>query len=57
MATSRSIEQIRWNVSNGVSSYDDLKVVLSRYEQLMEDVKEIDKLVWKEYKRQEKDAE
>ena len=54
---SRSVEHIRWNVTNGVSSYEDMKVIMTRYEQLMEDVKEIDKLTWKQYKRREKDAE
>lgn len=57
MATVRSIEHIRWNVVNGISSYEDVKTILGRYEQLMEDLKESDPQLWKHYKQKEKSVE
>lgn len=53
---SRSITQIVWNVTNGISSHDDVKTLLGRYQELMEDVKEVDPQLWKVYKRREKQA-
>lgn len=54
--TSRSVAQIKYNVAQGISSYDDLHTMLSRYEQLMQDVKEVDPQLWKVYKSREKQA-
>jgi hypothetical protein len=54
MATARTIEQIRWNIGNGVSSHDDVVTLLKTYDQLLEDVKETNPILWKEYKRAEK---
>ena len=56
MATNKTLEQIQFNIANGISSFDDLKTVLSRYQEIMEELETSDPQMYKRYKRREKKA-
>lgn len=61
MTKARSIEQIRFNIQNGVSSYDDALVLMTRYDLLMGLLAPLTndecRTIYKEFKEREKVAE
>lgn len=57
----RSIEMIRYNVQQGISSFEDTRVLMARYDMLMEQLRLMDtedaRAVYSTFKKGEKHAD